>query len=147
MRLTKAALVVVAGLMLSACSVHQDRDLAQRAVSRFHQELNRDQLTSICAEASEDLIRPENSQEGILHLLQSVRDRLGRIDATEQINWTVNYSLKGRRVTLVYRSQFDAGPATEQFVYRIRDDAAELVSYTIHSKLLALGESKPAYEI
>jgi len=127
--------------------MHQDHALAQRAVSRFHQQLNRDQFARICDEASDDLSTPVK-RDDILHLLQAVRAHLGQLDSTQQINWTVNYGLHDRLVTLVYRSQFDAGAATEQFVYRIRDDAARLVSYTIHSRLLALGNrASPAYEI
>jgi len=134
-------------MLLCGCSVHQDHTLAQQAVSRFHAQLNREQFTRICDEASDDL-GTRVKRNDILHLLRVVRTHLGQLDSTRQINWTVNYGLHDRRVTLVYRSQFDAGTATEQFVYRIRNDAARLVSYTIHSRLLALGDkANPAYAI
>ena len=54
----------------------------------------------------------------------------------ERQTWNINYHTSGTFATLVYKTQYAEGEATETFVYRIKDETALLAGYHVNSNAL-----------
>ncbi len=66
----------------------------------------------------------------------ALRQKLGSLKSSKKKTWNVTHGTGGTLVKLAYESEFDAGRATETFVYRIKDGKAVLVAYHIDSNAL-----------
>jgi hypothetical protein len=132
-------LVVLSALLatLSGCSMSADTDAAEQAVPKFHQQLNAGRFAEIYSQSADELKRA-TTQQDFVALLDAVHRKLGDTKATNKTGWNVNYQTSGSFVTLTYKTNFDGGAAQEQFVFRLQDKSAILVSYHINSTALIL---------
>jgi hypothetical protein len=121
--------------LLSSCSM--DTPETDSAVTHFHAQLNDDHLAEIY-DASADELKQASTQKDFVEFLTAVHRKLGVSKSSEQQSWNVNYGVNGKFVTVVYNTTYANGPAAEQFVFRIRNDAALLAGYHINSKTLVL---------
>jgi hypothetical protein len=65
--------------------------------------------------------------------MRTIHQKLGRVQAANQVNYLVNVTTDGTIVTLTYDTTFADGKGTEQFLWRIRDDRAALLNYNLNS--------------
>jgi len=133
--LKRISTIVVAVLALPACSGSSDIAAAERAVARFHQQLNAQQFEAIYDEAAEELQRSD-SKEQIASFLRIVTKKLGDVRSARKAQWNVTTSLTRTTVALVYETQFKEEVAREHFLYRVERDQAKLVSYNVQAKAL-----------
>jgi len=134
MKSTCAALIV--GLfLLAGCSMSKDTKVAEEAVPRFHALMNAGAFDAIY-EAAADELKQATSEKDFTDLLAAVKRKLGSMQRTSQDNWGINYHTSGTFVTLVYKTSYKNGDATEQLVYRIKDGSARLAGYHINSNAL-----------
>lgn len=134
MRFAKA---VVIALALAGCSSAGDLAAADREVARFHQMLNSAQLNQIYEGASPDMHRT-TTKERFVEFLDAVHRKLGRVRKAERQSFNVQVGTGGRMTTVQYRTDFEAGPAQETFVFRTSGADAKLAGYHINSDPLIL---------
>jgi hypothetical protein len=109
----------------------QSKEIAERAVEVFHSQLDSERYSEMYAQADEDF-KKSSSQEDLEKLLRAVHQKLGKVQAANQIGYLVNVGSE-TFVTLTYDTTFVDGKATEQFVWRVRHDRAALYNYNINS--------------
>jgi hypothetical protein len=130
-------LLTVLILFLSGCSMHSDVAVADRAVPQFHRLLDGGQFADIYANAAPELTGAI-AEPGFVALLGAVHRKLGSSVSAEKVNWAVNYHSSGTFVTLVYKTVYAGGEASEQFVFRLHGEQAALAGYHISSNALIL---------
>jgi len=121
-------------LTLSACSANKAKNLAENGVTRFHEQLNAAQYNEIYSHAT-DAFQKSGTEPEITEFLSAVHRKLGNAKGAKQQSFFVNFGTAGTNVTLIYQTDFNNGPATEQFVWRVEDEAL-LVDYRIDSRVL-----------
>lgn len=127
-------LIVVVALSLS-CGVKKGKENAERAVAKFHSQLNAGQFQQIYDE-SDEAFRKAVTQEQALQLFDAIRKKLGTVQQAKLSGWHVNATTGGTAVTLGYDVDFSEGKGTEQFVYNVTGDKALLFNYNVNSPLL-----------
>jgi Protein of unknown function (DUF3887) len=127
--------VLVAALLVAACSSSQDYTLAEAEVAHFRELMARQQFDQIYAEAADELKNATTSQN-MTKLLAAIDRKLGAFKTAESNGWKVNFSPSATSVTLQFKAQFERGSGEETFVYRVADGKALLVGYHINSSEL-----------
>jgi len=123
------------GGMLTGCSGSSDMTLAERAVERFHQQMNAQQFEAIYDEATEEFQKAD-SKEQTVNFLRIVNTKLGDTRSAKKVRWDVNFGPWERTVVLGYETQFKEEVAREHFLYRVKDSQARLMSYNVQAKAL-----------
>jgi hypothetical protein len=124
-------LAYVACLFSGCASIGKSKVVAERAVDVFHSQLDSERYSEIYAQADEDF-KKSSSQEELEKLVRAVHQKLGTVQAANQVGYLVNVGAE-TFVTLTYDTTFVDGKATEQFVWRVRDDRAALYTYNVNS--------------
>lgn len=114
-----------------------DTGPAEAAVTRFHAELDSEQYDQIYAGAAEDL-RQVSAADDFRDLLAAVHRKLGAARSAQRLGWRLNDQTSGRYVELTYRTSFEGGEATEDYVYRMEGSDPRLAGYHINSNALIL---------
>jgi hypothetical protein len=128
-------LLTVAVALQLACGVKKGKENAERAVEKFHSQLNAGQFQQIYAE-SDEAFRKVVTEEQAIQLFGAVRSKLGTVQQAKLSGWHVNATTGGTAVTLSYEVEFSEGKGTEQFVYHVSGDKALLFNYNVNSPLL-----------
>lgn len=118
-----------------SCGVKKGRESAERAVEKFHNQLNAGQFHEIYAEADEGF-RQAISEGDATALFDAVRRKLGTVQEAKAAGWHVNANTAGTFWTLGYDVMFSEGKAVEQFVFKIDGEKALLFNYNVNSPLL-----------
>jgi hypothetical protein len=113
----------------------KSREAAQAATEKFHLRVIRGAYAEIYAQAAPEL-RAATSEDQFEKLMNVVDRRLGRFESAAEAGWRVNVGTGGKTVSLGYKSHFEKGNATEQFVWRPDEPEPKLVAYHIDSPLL-----------
>ncbi len=119
----------------SACSMGEHKKVAERAVERFHAQLNAEQYHDIYTQAAEEF-RNGSSDEDLTKLLSAIHRKLGNVTASNQVGWRVNYTPAGTIVAVGCNTEFTEGKATEDFSWRVSGNNAVLVGYNVNSPTL-----------
>jgi hypothetical protein len=126
-------LVLVAST--SSCNiaqhVTQQFNDATAAVERFHQRLDSEQYAAIYLD-TDDTFRKATSEKEFTQLLSAIHRKLGPTQSKQSAGWNVTTT----STTVVYRTKFAEGEATEQFRWRMDNGKAWLVYYNINSNAL-----------
>jgi hypothetical protein len=129
------ALALLGVVILStSCSPTKDKKAAEDAVTKFHAQLNSEQYHDIYSHASDEF-KKSDSEANIAEFLAAVHHKLGNAANSTERTFFVNFTTSGTVVTLTYQTDFDGGSASEQFSWRVRDEAI-LVNYRIDSRAL-----------
>jgi opacity protein-like surface antigen len=135
-------LLIVSGLALLSlpgCSASEDMDKAEAAVARIHQQLDAGQSQAIYQAAAEEF-KKSGSQADLVGFLDGVHDKLGKYKSGQRVNWKVNYGTSGEIVILDYKSDFENGQASEDFVFRIDGDKPVLLGYHVNSNVFIVSD-------
>jgi Protein of unknown function (DUF4019) len=122
-------------VVLSACSLHEDKETAKNQVLLFHKALDAGQGEALYENSSDHLKRAAKKTEFIAYL-NIVHEKLGNVKNSKQISSNINYGTDGSYVTLGYETEFHKGTGTERFIYRVNGKKARLYSYRIDSSAL-----------
>ena len=131
LRIWLVILVNVACLLSGCASMGESKEIAARAVEVFHSQLDSERYSEIYAQADEDF-KKSSSQEEFEKLARAVHQKLGTVQAANEIGFLVNVGSE-TYVTLTYETIFVNGKATEQFVWCLSDDRAALYNWSINS--------------
>ena len=135
MKYLRSAFFVFGFLVISACSVSQDKKTAEDEVQKFHSAFNAGEFHAIYSASADELKQTEN-EEDFVKLLAALNRKLGKLENTTQNTWHVNSQFTGTFVVLVYKSKYEHGDANEQFTYLVKDKVAKLAGYNINSNAL-----------
>lgn len=128
--------MLVAGIVAStACGLLESRDVAEKAVDRFHQLFNEASYSTIYVEADPRFHRSRTVPDFHQRLIDVRRD-LGTFEQARRTSFRSDAGPDGEIATLAYESDFSGGRAAEEFRYAIRDGKAYLVAYDIRSPKL-----------
>lgn len=129
-------LTLGAALSLAACSAGANTKAAEEGVVSFHKTMDAGQHATIYDASSTDM-KSAISRDDFIKLLNGLHSKLGAFKSGKTINWNVNVGTGGTYVTLNRETQFERGPGTEEFIFRIEDGRAVLAGYHVNSMLLA----------
>jgi len=135
LRMAVMVMVATAAPALAGCSASRDKSAAEAAVVRFHEMLDDARYHDIYAGAA-DAFRRSGPEQAAVATLQRVHERLGAFRSSQQSGWRVNFGTAGNIVRLNYATQFASGAGSEDFVFRIEGNAAQLVGYHVDSPAL-----------
>lgn len=121
-------------LALGGCS-SGEMAAAERGVAEFRAHMDAGQFAAVYAAGSEEL-RNSASEADLTRILRALATKLGKAQSAEANGWKINFHTSGTFVTLGYKTNFEKGPGTEQFVFRAADGKALLVSYHVNSNAL-----------
>ena len=79
------------------------------------------------------------SRDEFVKFLGALHGKLGSFKSGKTTGWNVNVGTGGHMVTLTREAQFEKGPGTEQFVFRVQGERAVLAGYHVNSRLLIIG--------
>lgn len=137
MKLLTNALLLSLFIFLSACSMSKNMSLAEKEVPNFHAQLDAGQFKELYESAAEEL-KTTITKQDFIALLSAVNRKLGRVIKSEKTTWSVNYNTSGSFVSMTYNTTFTKGTGMEQFIFRLHDGRALLVSYHINSNALII---------
>ncbi len=150
-----AIFTLVSFLLVVGCNPVKSTATAKAGLADFHKLYDAKDYETIYATAHADL---QNSQpkEDLITFLRNMRERTGPVKSTRQVSWNANsYNLQ-TEIVLTQETEFENGPGTETFTFRIKDDQAYLRGWFLRSPLLldpslqkpspAPGESEEATE-
>ena len=120
---------------LAACTSGEDMQVAIQGVADFRRQMEQQEFAQVYAGGSEEL-RKSASEADMARILGGLRTRLGKVQNAERNGWHVNWHTSGTFVTLGFKTRFENGAGAEQFVFRVVDGKASLVSYNINSPAL-----------
>lgn len=120
-------------VMLCSCgSMKADMELAKQGVTQFHTQLDAKQYASLYAAADPELHRA-TGEDDFEKLLTAVHQKLGDVRQSDLRSWNTSWTSQGTIVTLTYGTTFSTGSGTEQFLWHISDNRAQLIGYHINS--------------
>jgi hypothetical protein len=126
---------VYSGISIHAgCSANKAKKAAEAGVVTFHTQLNAAQFHDIYSQASEEF-QKSGTESDTTEFLSAVHRKLGQVKDAKEQTFFVNFGTSGTTVTLTYQTVFDAGNATEQFVWK-GGDKPVLYNYRVDSRAL-----------
>jgi hypothetical protein len=132
-----AACLVAAYLGAAVClggCAGKSRDEAQAATERFRARYVRGAYAEIYGRAAPEL-RASATEAQFVKLMERTSQKLGSWQSAESVGWRVNVGTAGRIVMLGFKSQFEKGVASEEFLWRIQEPEPALAGYHINSPL------------
>ena len=124
-------LLLIVAAMVPACS-GKARQFAEAATAEFRERSSRSAFDEIYAASAPDL-QTSTTKDDFLKLMNGVKKKLGSWRSSTSLGWRVLAGTGGRTVTLGFQSVYEKGTASEEFVWRIKNDRAALVGYHINS--------------
>jgi Protein of unknown function (DUF4019) len=134
-RLLSLSLSVVAGLFAVACGAQKDVAAADKAVIRFHAQLDNQDFTAMYDQADPQF-RKVSKQEDFVALMTAIHKKLGHVESAARQGLFWNDTTSGLRIRLTYNTKFSDGDAQEQFVWTKNGDNLVLLGYNINSNAL-----------
>ena len=130
-------LICISLLLLAStsCSLTKGKETSERAVIKFHNQLNASQFHEIYAQADEGF-RKATSEPDAIALFEAVHRKLGEVKDSKMAGWRVNATPMGTMVNLGYQVEFAEGKGTEDFMFHVIGDQALLFNYNVNSPLL-----------
>src|SRR5258705_2491080 len=98
-------------LVSTSCSLTKGKESSERAVIKFHNQLNAGQYHEIYVQADEGFRKGTTEPDAIAYF-EAVRRKLGEVKNAKQVGWRVNATPMGTMVNLGYQVEFSEGKGT-----------------------------------
>jgi hypothetical protein len=132
MALGVVAAVIVVAIPLLASSCASAREVADAASLEFRMRISRSAYDEIVRSAAPEF-QAATTASDFAKTMESLKERLGAWQSSEEPAWKVLAGISAQTVTLVYNSHFERGTATEEFVWRVRQGRSALAGYHVKS--------------
>lgn len=130
----RIVLLFLAGMTLQGCAQPENFDDAEQSVALFHERLNSEsyeEIWELTASAFDD----GQVRDDARALFSAMHSRLGPALQSEEVDASFYASIEeGATVTLVYRTTFERGAATETFVFTVGSGKPLIWNYNISSR-------------
>ncbi len=120
----------------AGCSADLSISLSKTEASKFHKRLVANDINTILNMEKKEFERIEKKKILVL-FFKDISKKLGHFKKTTCKKWHVIKGPEGKKVSLVYFSEFENGTATESFSFKEIDGAAKLYKYNINSTAIA----------
>jgi hypothetical protein len=125
----KLTIMIALALVLAACGDRSsNREIAEKAVDKFHSQYNEGALELICLQGGPEFKLDQTS----LPYLRKASETMGRVLESQGATASVQNMKDEAHITLVYLTQFEQGKTAETFVYRVKDREAKLIFYEVN---------------
>jgi hypothetical protein len=124
-------------IALASCSLAADKTLGTEATDRFHTLYKAENYAAIYGSADNALQKATPDTEFVA-LMSAIHRKLGLYQSSTPAGWRASQTMAGSEIALAFHSQFAAGAAQEEFVYRVSSGKASLIRYNVNSPLLIL---------
>jgi hypothetical protein len=131
-------LSMLAAIALVGCSAAADTKAAESGVANFHQAMDAGRYAAIYDSSAPEM-KSSISRDEFVKFLTALHGKLGAFKSGKTTGWNVNVGTGGHMVTLTREAQFERGPGTEEFLFRVDNDRAVLAGYHVNSRLLITG--------
>jgi hypothetical protein len=128
-------LVVALDLTASSCLFVKNKEAAQRAADKFHNQLNAGQYRDIYLQSGEGF-KKSTSEADAVALFEAIHRKLGAVKQARPTSWRVNSSPMGSLTILTFDTDFEAGKAAEEFAFQGNGGEVVLFGYHVNSPLL-----------
>ena len=108
--------IAAISVTLGACSMLDDKSAVEEQVAAFHHGYDAQQFDALYEGAS-PVLKKITPKAQFVDFLTEVHRRLGPVKSANQTSWNVNYDGAGSQATLIYRTTYAHGTATETFQY------------------------------
>ena len=108
--------VVCLALALASCGAVSDMDAAETQVAAFHRAYDAGKFGPMW-DRSASTMQQITPKPQFLVLMDTLRQRLGKVKSSQRTGFNVNYAPGASQVTLVYQTTFANGQGTETFIY------------------------------
>jgi hypothetical protein len=126
--------IAVLALSVLADGCAKSRETAEMGTQAFRRRAANGEFTSIYREAALEF-QKSTTEADFAKLMDGIGRKLGAWQSSKPPAWKVFSGMGGRTVTFGYASQFEKGPANEEFIWRIQGGRAILAGYHINSPL------------
>lgn len=134
----KRPFAIVAAFALSGCNAAADTKAAENGVASFHRAMDAGRFAPIYDASAQDM-KSAISRDDFVKLLSALHAKLGSFKSGKTTSWNDNATTGGHYVTLQRDAQFERGPGTENFVFRIENGQPILAGYHVNSNVLVTG--------
>jgi hypothetical protein len=122
-------------VVICACSMSKDVDIARRAAEEFHQQVAAGQDDTVYDAA--DLAYKESVSRETNHaFFLRIRRKMGVFKSNKNTSYFLNKTTNGTFVRLQYKTECANGDLDEEFLWRIEGAHAVLVRYQANNPLL-----------
>ncbi|MCL6741946.1 DUF4019 domain-containing protein [Sphingomonas sp. RB56-2] len=136
--MSRRLLSIVGALALTACSAGADTKTAEVGVANFHRDVDAGKIAQIYDTSAPEM-KSSITRDEFVKLLTVMRTKLGPYKSGKTTAWNINVGTGGHLVTLNREVQFERGPGTEEFVFRVEGGKAVLVGWHVYSNVLITG--------
>jgi len=133
----RTVMAMLGALALAGCSFGADVPVAEKAIDRFHNQLDTAQFGPIYTRSAAEM-KQLTTLPRLTAFLGAVHRKLGQFKSGKAVAWNDNVNTSGHYITINYQATYEHGPAAENFVYRIDDGKATLVGYHVNSDVLVV---------
>ena len=126
--------VLLTAGFLQSCSRSEDLRTAELAVAKFREAVQRGAFSEIYASASPEM-RTAIREDSFLRFMEAVSRKLDGYLGSELKEYRIDRQPSLTLVRLAYVTRFNQWPAAENFVFKVTEGRAALVSYDIRSPM------------
>lgn len=127
---------LVVGILACCGNILQNKEVAADAMDQFHERFNAGEFEKIYDTADGDF-QVANTRSDFLKFIGTVHRKLGDYKNCDSQNWKSNAFNGDVSVDLTYKTTFEKGVGTEDFLFRVSGTRAALRAYRITSNTLA----------
>ena len=131
-------MTLMASAALASCSPGADTKAAENGISSFHSDLNAGNFDKIYDGTGPEF-KAVSTKDKFTQILKVVHSKLGGFKNGKSVGWNDNVTTNGHFVTMNYDANYEKGPASENFVFRVSGSEATLVGYHVNADALLLG--------
>lgn len=132
MRIARSAIAAML-LVMGACSGTASVKEAEKEVAIFHRNLDKGDFEAVWRDSSEEITSTE-SKEKLTGLLAAIHERYGKVKATKQNGWKVNYDNGVSTTAVTMQTTYEKGTLEEDFLFRATDGGLKLAGYEFEEK-------------
>jgi hypothetical protein len=134
---------ILAALLISACGVSSAKSESEALCAKYFEDVQKGTLREVLPLYGDEFYKVTSKEEWI-KILEKIREKLGRIQAHNLVNWNVKVQANtfgsGTFVTLVYDVKYTSYDAQEAFLVLkpLTGGPAKIIGHHINSKGLIL---------
>jgi hypothetical protein len=131
----RTLLAIVTVSIVAGCGFTKGKEVATKAVDKFHQQFNDSKFTEIYS-ATTPAFKTAGKEADFMKFIQAVRRKLGAFKSSTSSGWSANATTSGTFMTLTFKSDFEQGSAVETFTFVVSGASATLQGYNVNSPKL-----------
>ena len=133
---------LIASPCLTGCNPLARIDDARKKAAEFHSRYDAGTLELIYRDAHPDM-KAMHTESEFLDLMNSMRDKLGKVVSTSETGVHTFSGTSGSEVTMTFSTQYEKGKGEEKFNFRLKDGKAILRTWTVNSPTLLAPPAAP----